>query len=89
MTTTRRTMLQNLRCLDTALLTRLRKNSWEAVTIMDYNVPWDDFNKFDLIIQSREGREYVRYLRDRPGRTSSGTPPLSTSTSPRPEKCRS
>lgn len=53
--------------LDSALLGRLRRNGWEAVVIMDYAVPWDDFSQYDLIIQSREGREYVRYLRDRDG----------------------
>jgi uncharacterized protein len=56
--------------LDSALLGRLRRNNWEAVTIMDYAVPWDDFGRFDLIVLSREGREYVKYLRER-----DGTPP--------------
>lgn len=51
--------------LDAALVARLRKSGWEAVTIMDYNVPWDDFAKFDLIILSREGREYPRFYRER------------------------
>ena len=53
--------------LDSALLGRLRKTGWEATVIMDYNVPWDDFPKYDLIIQSREGREYLKYLRERDG----------------------
>ena len=57
--------------LDQALLGRLRKTGWEATVIMDYNVPWDDFAKYDLIIQSREGREYVRFLRER----DNGSPP--------------
>jgi hypothetical protein len=51
--------------LDAALAGRLRKIDWEVVTIMDYNVPWDEFGKYDLIIQSREGREYVKYYRER------------------------
>ncbi len=51
--------------LDGALVGRLRKNGWEAVTIMDYAVPWDDFRSFDLIVLSREGHEYVKFFRDR------------------------
>jgi hypothetical protein len=51
--------------LDGALVGRLRKAGWEAVTIMDYAVPWDDFGKFDLIILSREGHEYVTYFKER------------------------
>jgi hypothetical protein len=51
--------------LDTALVGRLRKAGWEAVTIMDYAVPWDDFGKFDLIILSREGHEYVTFFKER------------------------
>jgi hypothetical protein len=51
--------------LDSTLVGRLRKAGWEAVTIMDYGVPWDDFRKFDLIILSREGREYITYYRER------------------------
>jgi hypothetical protein len=51
--------------LDAALVGRLRKAGWEAVTIMDYTVPWNDFARFDLIILSREGHEYVTYFRDR------------------------
>jgi len=53
--------------LDSALLGRLRKTGWEATVIMDYNVPWDDFARYDLIIQSREGREYLKFLRERDG----------------------
>ena len=51
--------------LDAALVGRLRKAGWEAVTIMDYAVPWDEFGKFDLIILSREGHEYVTYFKER------------------------
>jgi hypothetical protein len=51
--------------LDRALVGGLRKSGWEAVTIMDYAVPWDDFDSYDLIILSREGREYIQYYRDR------------------------
>lgn len=51
--------------LDQALVSGLREEGWEAVVIMDYNVPWDDFDSYDLIIMSREGREYVRYYRER------------------------
>ena len=51
--------------LDAALVGRLRKSGWEAVTIMDYAVPWDGFAEFDLIILSREGHEYVTYYRER------------------------
>ena len=51
--------------LDAALVGRLRKAGWEAVTITDYGVPWDDFGKFDLIIMSREAHEYVRFFRER------------------------
>ena len=51
--------------LDQALVGRMRRSGWEAVTIMDYNVPFDDFGKFDLIINAREGREYINFYRDR------------------------
>ena len=51
--------------LDGALVGRLRKAGWEAVTIMDYAVPWDDFGKFDLIVLSREAHEYIRFFRER------------------------
>ncbi len=51
--------------LDAALVSRLRKAGWEAVTIMDYAVPWEDFGQFDLIILSREGHEYVTYFKER------------------------
>jgi hypothetical protein len=61
--------------LDNALVGRLRKAGWEGVTIMDYSVPWDDFSKFDLIILSREGREYIRYFRERDTAPSPGPRP--------------
>lgn len=51
--------------LDRALVGGLRKAGWQAVTIMDYAVPWDEFDRYDLIILSREGREYVQYFRER------------------------
>jgi hypothetical protein len=51
--------------LDSALVGRLRKAGYEAVTIMDYSVPWDDFDKYDLIILSREGREYIKFYKER------------------------
>ena len=51
--------------LDQTLVAPLRTNGWEAVVIMDYAVPWDDFPKYDLIILSREGHEYVKFFRDR------------------------
>jgi len=51
--------------LDAALVGRLRKSGWEAVTIMDYDVPFNDFASFDLIIMSREGHEYVQYFKER------------------------
>jgi len=51
--------------LDAALVGRLRKAGWQAETVIDYNVPWNEFGKYDLIILSREGREYVRYYRER------------------------
>jgi hypothetical protein len=41
--------------------------SASAVTIMDYDVPWDDFDTYDLIILSREGHEYVKFYRERDG----------------------
>lgn len=53
--------------LDSALVGRLRRSGWEATVIMDYAVPWDDFARYDLIIQSREGREYVKFYRERDG----------------------
>jgi hypothetical protein len=51
--------------LDAALVGRLRKAGWQAETVIDYNVPWNEFGRYDLIILSREGREYVRYYRER------------------------
>ena len=58
--------------LDSLLLGRLRRSGWEAVAVMDYNVPFDDFDKFDLIINSREGREYIKYYRERDGNPPNG-----------------
>jgi uncharacterized protein len=51
--------------LDQALVSGLRKEGWEAIVIMDYNVPWDDFADYDLIIMSREGHEFIQYYRTR------------------------
>ncbi len=51
--------------LDRLLVSPLRDEGWQAIVIMDYNVPWDDFDQFDLIIMSREGHEFVRYYRER------------------------
>ena len=51
--------------LDGALVGRLRQQGWEATTILDYNVPFNDFSRYDLIIQSREAHEYVKFFRDR------------------------
>lgn len=51
--------------LDATLVGKLRKAGWEAVTIMDYAVPWEEFGKFDLIILSREAHEYVTFFRER------------------------
>ncbi|MCL6545213.1 MAG: ThuA domain-containing protein [Bryobacteraceae bacterium] len=51
--------------LDAALVGRLRKAGWQAETVIDYDVPWNEFGGYDLIILSREGREYVRYYRER------------------------
>lgn len=51
--------------LDAALVGRLRKAGWQAETVIDYAVPWDEFANYDLIILSREGREYIRYYRER------------------------
>ena len=57
--------------LDQALVSGLRADGWEAVVIMDYNVPWDDFDSYDLIILSREGHEFIQYYRDRDTKPSS------------------
>ncbi len=51
--------------LDRHLVGKLRDVGWEAVVIMDYDVPWDDFESYDLIILSREGHEFVEYYRNR------------------------
>jgi hypothetical protein len=51
--------------LDRHLVGKLRNKDWEAVVIMDYNVPWDEFDTYDLIILSREGHEFVEYYRNR------------------------
>ncbi|MEZ4698754.1 MAG: ThuA domain-containing protein [Rhodothermales bacterium] len=58
--------------LDRVLIEPLRKEGWKAVVIMDYQVPWDDFDQYDLIVMSREGREYVQYYRDRDTRPRAG-----------------
>jgi len=51
--------------LDRHLVGKLRDDGWEAVVVMDYDVPWEDFDSYDLIILSREGHEFVRYYRER------------------------
>jgi len=51
--------------LDATLVAPLRANGYEALVIMDYAVPFDDFRSYDLIILSREGHEYVKFYRDR------------------------
>ncbi len=51
--------------LDRHLVVKLRDKDWEAVVIMDYEVPWDDFDNYDLIILSREGNEFVEYYKHR------------------------
>lgn len=51
--------------LDGALVGGLRKAGYQAVTIMDYSVPWDEFNNYDIIILSREAHEYVKFFRER------------------------
>jgi hypothetical protein len=52
--------------LDSLLAGPLRKQGWKSSTIIDYdNVPWDEFGNYDLVIWSREGREYAKRLRER------------------------
>ena len=51
--------------LDRHLVGKLRDKGWEAVIIMDYDVPWEEFGNYDLIILSREGHEFVEYYRKR------------------------
>lgn len=51
--------------LDRHLVGKLRNADWEAVVIMDYDVPWSDLDDYDLIILSREGHEFVEYYRNR------------------------
>jgi len=51
--------------LDATLVQPLRQRGYQAVVIMDYAVPFDDFRSYDLIILSREGHEYVKFFRDR------------------------
>ncbi len=51
--------------LDRHLVGKLRDAGWEAVVIMDYDVPWETFGGYDLIILSREGHEFVEYYRHR------------------------
>jgi hypothetical protein len=43
----------------------LKQHGYDPVTIMDYNVSFDDFGKYDLIAMSRNGWEHVAYYRDR------------------------
>lgn len=49
--------------LDRHLVGKLRDDGWQAVVIMDYDVPWDEFEEYDLIILSREGHEFVQNYR--------------------------
>jgi type 1 glutamine amidotransferase len=51
--------------LDRHIVGKLRQSDWEAVVIMDYDVPFDDFDEYDLIVLSREGHEFVQYYRER------------------------
>ena len=51
--------------LDRHLVGKLRDDGWEATVIMDYDVPWEGLEEYDLIILSREGNEFVEYYRNR------------------------
>ncbi|MEX2400482.1 MAG: ThuA domain-containing protein [Rhodothermales bacterium] len=51
--------------LDRHLVGPLRDEGWMADVIMDYDVPWDDFENYDLIILSRYGQEDFDYYRYR------------------------
>ena len=51
--------------LDRYIVGKLRQNDWEAVVIMDYDVPFDEFEEYDLIVLSREGHEFIQYYRER------------------------
>ncbi|MCL5744428.1 MAG: ThuA domain-containing protein [Acidobacteria bacterium] len=51
--------------LDQYLVAKLRTSGYVPVTIMDYNVPFDEFGKFDLIVMSRYGNDDVTFYRER------------------------
>lgn len=51
--------------LDRHLVGPLRDDGWMADVIVDYDVPWDDFDRYDLIIVSRYGQEDYEYYRTR------------------------
>jgi type 1 glutamine amidotransferase len=42
----------------------LKKRGYQPVSIMDYAVPFDDFDQYDLIAMSRNAWEHVNYYRE-------------------------
>ena len=51
--------------LYTTIVETLRKGGYEAVAIMDYSVPFDDFGSYDLIVQSRYAYDDVTFYKER------------------------
>lgn len=43
----------------------LKSRGYQARTIMDYDVPFDEFERYDLIAMSRNAWEHVNYYRER------------------------
>ncbi len=50
--------------LYTSIVGALKKRGYEPVTIVDYNVPFDEFDRYDLIAMSRNAWEHVNYYRE-------------------------
>ncbi|MCP5116471.1 MAG: ThuA domain-containing protein [bacterium] len=50
---------------DRALVEPLKRMGYETVTIMDYAVPFDDFDSYDLIVLSRYAYDDVKFYRER------------------------
>jgi hypothetical protein len=47
-----------------AIVSKLKRRGYEPVTIMDYDVPFDDFGNYDLIVMSRNGWDHINFYRN-------------------------
>jgi hypothetical protein len=53
--------------LHSGLLGGLIEDGWYNMTVIDYNVPWDDLDSFDLIVMVRNGVHHVDLYRKHGG----------------------